>query len=227
VYGSGGPPGVNSPSGSTAKTLILVALILDLLFALLFIFAIGLSALYFNVACNAVGSHCGFSIFGIIFVALGVIALVWVLLIWLLCYQPVSAGQYGEARGNTLMFAILAFLTLNIITAILLLVAWSKLSDAVNEGRMGGGGGMYAPVMAQPYGGPPPPYPAAQPYMTAPAPGVANYSPGATTFSTGAPPAAPLAPAGGLPPPCPRCGRPATWIPQYQRYYCFSDGLYV
>jgi sporulation protein YlmC with PRC-barrel domain len=28
-------------------------------------------------------------------------------------------------------------------------------------------------------------------------------------------------------PMCPTCGRPLTWIPQYQRWYCYSDKKYV
>jgi sporulation protein YlmC with PRC-barrel domain len=28
-------------------------------------------------------------------------------------------------------------------------------------------------------------------------------------------------------PACPTCGRPLTWIPQYQRWYCYSDKKYV
>jgi sporulation protein YlmC with PRC-barrel domain len=28
-------------------------------------------------------------------------------------------------------------------------------------------------------------------------------------------------------PTCPTCGRPLTWIPQYQRWYCYNDKKYV
>jgi sporulation protein YlmC with PRC-barrel domain len=28
-------------------------------------------------------------------------------------------------------------------------------------------------------------------------------------------------------PVCPTCGKPLTWIPQYQRWYCYSDKKYV
>ena len=28
-------------------------------------------------------------------------------------------------------------------------------------------------------------------------------------------------------PMCPTCGRPLTWIPQYQRWYCYNDKKYV
>ncbi|MCI4363924.1 MAG: hypothetical protein L3K13_06455 [Thermoplasmata archaeon] len=219
MYGSGGSPGFSSPSGSTAKTLILIALLLDLLFALAFVFFIGLAFLYTSAVCGAVGAHCGISLYAAFFLALGVIAFVWMFLIWSLCYRPVSRGQYAEARGPTLIFAILAFLTLSIITAILLLIAWIKLGDAVNESRMSGAGGPYASGMVQPYGAPPPPYPAPapSPFVAAPAPSAPVYAP---------PPQAPV-PAAPMAPNCPRCGKPAMWIPQYQRYYCYTDAQYI
>jgi sporulation protein YlmC with PRC-barrel domain len=28
-------------------------------------------------------------------------------------------------------------------------------------------------------------------------------------------------------PPCPTCGKPLTWIPQYQRWYCYNDKKYA
>lgn len=28
-------------------------------------------------------------------------------------------------------------------------------------------------------------------------------------------------------PTCPTCGKPLTWIPQYQRWYCYNDKKYV
>jgi hypothetical protein len=28
-------------------------------------------------------------------------------------------------------------------------------------------------------------------------------------------------------PMCPTCGKPLTWIPQYQRWYCYNDKKYV
>ncbi|MGQ9479403.1 MAG: PRC-barrel domain-containing protein [Thermoproteota archaeon] len=28
-------------------------------------------------------------------------------------------------------------------------------------------------------------------------------------------------------PTCPRCGKPATWIPQYKRYYCYNCKQYL
>ncbi len=35
------------------------------------------------------------------------------------------------------------------------------------------------------------------------------------------------APAPGNAPACPRCGRPATWVAQYNRWYCNTDQQYL
>ncbi|MGE5556053.1 MAG: PRC-barrel domain-containing protein [Methanocella sp.] len=34
-------------------------------------------------------------------------------------------------------------------------------------------------------------------------------------------------PATQTPPLCPSCGKPLTWIPQYQRWYCYNDKKYA
>jgi hypothetical protein len=65
--------------------------------------------------------------------------------------------------------------------------------------------------------------PMAAPAYTPPqygtAPGMAGYAP--------APAPAPAPMAAPAIPVCPKCGRPATYIAQYQRYYCYTDQLYV
>jgi len=41
------------------------------------------------------------------------------------------------------------------------------------------------------------------------------------------PPAAPVAGAAAAPPFCPTCGKPTTFVPQYNRYYCYTCNKYV
>lgn len=60
----------------------------------------------------------------------------------------------------------------------------------------------------------------------------APMQPQAAPMGYGAPAAAaPMAPAPmaapASPPICPKCGKPTTYIAQYQRYYCYTDQLYV
>ncbi len=39
--------------------------------------------------------------------------------------------------------------------------------------------------------------------------------------------AQPVQPQQQSPPLCPTCGKPLTWIPQYQRWYCYNDKKYA
>lgn len=202
MYGTPGASSYVPPSGSTAKTLILIGLILQLIFALLFLFVFGVSALILA----SVGF---FPVFAVIYIAFGALGFIWLILIWMLCYKPVSEGRYEAAKTPTLVFAILSLITLGILSGILYLIAYIKLGDAVREQQM-----------------PPPGYPGGAP-MTPMAPYAAQpmapYSPQ---------PVAPMMPPAAAPPApgavmCPKCGKPATFVPQYNRYYCYTDQQYV
>jgi hypothetical protein len=113
-----GVPGRVSPSGQTAKTLILVGLILQGIFVL---FLLGFGAVLLIV------------FIGIFLLAAGALGLIWLILVYLFSYQPARDGNYEGARTPTLVFTILSFLTLSIIPAILYLIAYIKLGDAVRE----------------------------------------------------------------------------------------------
>lgn len=49
-------------------------------------------------------------------------------------------------------------------------------------------------------------------------------APVATPTPAPAPAAAPAAPTAAI---CPRCGKPATWVAQYSRWYCYTDAQYL
>jgi hypothetical protein len=108
----------NTPSGQTAKTLILVGLVLQALFVLV---AIGAGLLFLIV------------FIGIFFLIAGFFGLIWLLLVYVFSYRRASDGDFEGARTPTLVFAILSFLTLSLIPAILYLIAYVKLGDAVRE----------------------------------------------------------------------------------------------
>ena len=214
VYGTPGASGYVPPSGSTAKTLILVGLILTLVFGLI---GLGIGAL----------TAIAFPFLGIFYIVLGALLLVWLALVWLFSYKPVQEGRYQAARTPTLIFAILSIITLyGIIPGVLYLIAYVKLGDAVREQQMPpqgypGGAPMMAPGMG--YGGQPmqqPMQPMQQPVQPMQQQPMQPMQPMA--------PMAPAAPA-ATPAPviCPRCGKPATYIPQYNRYYCYTDQMYV
>jgi hypothetical protein len=129
------------------------------------------------------------------------------------CYKRVRAGDYQD-RTWTLILGIIGLLT-TLIVGILYIIAYIKIGDAANEqAQMRGmppGGGYYGPSFGSP--------PMAPAYPGAPAPVAAT--PPATA---GVPPPTPGTP---VAPTCPRCHAPATWIPQYNRYYCYNCQQYV
>ncbi|MCI4352776.1 MAG: DUF973 family protein [Thermoplasmata archaeon] len=204
MYGSPGAMSYVPPSASTAKTLILVGLILQLIFALVFLIGLGALALF----AASVG---GFAVvIAGVYVALGAIGFVWFVLVWMLCYKPVTEGRYDSAKTPTLVFAILSIVTGGILSGILYLIAYIKLGDAVREQQM------------PPQGYPGAPIAPSMPYAPQPMAPTMPYAPQ---------PMAPMAPAPAPPMPgavmCPKCGKPATFVAQYNRYYCYTDQQYV
>lgn len=146
-----------------------------------------------------------------------VIFTVFELLVWVLLKGPidlVNRGQFAAAREQTIFPMILGFIAV-LIVGLLLLIAYTKF-DSVIAWQRGAPSAMaptWAPMAGPPVAAPPPPAttpPAAVPSSPAPA-----YMPG--------PPMAAVTAAAT----CPRCGRPATWIAQYSRWYCYTDQQYV
>lgn len=108
-----------SPSADTARTLILVGLILDIVFEVILLL-VGLVLLVVPIL-------------GALVLGLALIGFVWVALVWWFSYNRVVEGDYGGARTPTLVFAILSLITLAVIPGVLFLIAYVKLGDAVEE----------------------------------------------------------------------------------------------
>ncbi len=123
----------SSPSGGTAKTLILVGLILDIVLEAILL-VVGIVFLIVPVI-------------GALLLAFALIGFVWIALVWIYSYSPVRDGNYEAARTPTLVFAILSLITVSLIPGILFLIAYIKLGDAVRESP--------APAAAA-WGSPPP-----------------------------------------------------------------------
>ena len=146
------------PSAGTAKTLILIGLILQLLFVLLFL---GLAA-----AILATVPFGGFAV--VILLPFVVIGLLILALVYLFTYRRVADGDYEGARTPTLIWGIIC-LFISTISGILYIVAYVKLGDAVRE------------MQTPPYTGTPPtyaapgmPYAPAAPAAAPPAPPAPN-----------------------------------------------------
>lgn len=179
-------------SGGTAKTLILVGMILQIVFALLFLFALGVGALL----TARVGV--GFVLAGV-WIVFGILSLIFLFLIYALCYRRTSDAEYEEAKTPTLIFGILSLIFAGVISGILYIIAYIKLEDAVSEQRpravpAGYGYG----VSPSP---PPPPAGATGGYPSAPPGVMAQPLAGAFCSNCGRP----LASDQRF---CPGCGRP-------------------
>jgi hypothetical protein len=193
---------------SSLKSILNIARILALVFLIIFIL-VAIAQILVLVALASLG-FVGFAVVGAIF---PILAFVISLLIWMQISEIkrlVDAGQYDAAKSKTLIWMILGFI-FGVILGIILLIAYLKFDPVINWQRQ------------QHMGGQPP----AQGGWNAPPPAQAAWS---------APPAAPppaTAPVAAAPPPaptggtCPRCGKPATWVAQYNRWYCYSCQQYV
>ncbi len=151
----------------------------------------------------------------------------------------VNNRQYSQAKNDLLIWMILGFV-FTFIVGLVLLIGYIKFDTIIASGGavpVSMVGGYAAPpaygqptaYAPQPGYGQPAPYGQAPAAAPAPAPGTAappaaayQYQPAPS--APAAPPMAPAAAPGTTP--CPRCGRPLTWIPQYSRWYCYSDQQY-
>jgi hypothetical protein len=217
AYGS---PYTGSPDVSTIRQLLSIGRILALIIFILGIVLIAVTALQAAAFASTYGYYGGgyYADYGYYVIMIVVSLLAYIQLGPMLA--QFEQGQYAMVRDRLLIWAILT-LIFGVIVGILLLIAYMKLGE-VARGPMPG-------VMM----GTPAPMPTA-PMYSAPAYPAPTYSGPSSTPPAAPPPAAPAPP----PPPiqgttaptvpvCTRCGRPATWIPQYSRWYCYNDSQYL
>lgn len=196
------------PEVSSIRSLLGVVRILSLIFGIIFLIA----GLGFVIASLA---FVGFGFFGGFFVIWFIIDLVIFIEVGQI-RDMVNAGQLQAAKEKTFLWMILGFILGGLITGILLLIAWMKFDGAISGmQRMQQGGGAWGQPQAAPAWQAPQAAPAWQQPQAA-------QAPMAAAPAAAAPPAAAMTPAT-----CPRCGKPATWIAQYSRWYCYTDQQYV
>jgi hypothetical protein len=201
------------PSQGTAETLALIAWIFQVISSLVFI-ALGALVVYGGTILGFAFSDVGIFLWAIAFLAL-VVPILMLYVGFVYSYRRIRDGNLAGARAPTLLLGVLGLFFGGLIVGILYLVAYVKVGDAENETRTWGypsGSGPYgsAPGYPGPYSG--------TPWMaTGPAP---YLPPGSVAYQP--PPAAAAVPMN-----CPRCGRPATYIPQYGRSYCYPCAQYA
>jgi hypothetical protein len=180
---------------------LVAAAVMALVFAILdlvaFLAAVILALLGFGF--GGVGGFVlvGFAVNALLFVEVGRIQ------------AAVGAGRYFKARHALRPWIVLGFIFGWIVVGVLLLVAYRGFA--------------WVPLPAPIH--PPTPGPAPAPAISPPAiaapplasPGTLPMS--ATSGTIASPPS--------LAPPCPRCGRPVTWVPQYQRWFCYAESQYL
>jgi hypothetical protein len=201
----GYPARPEPPELQTIRSMLSLARILALVF--------GLIILISGIAYIALLAASGFLI------AIGwpiylVIAGLFCFLVWTQVREiehQVNAGQYEAAKEKTLLWMILG-LIFGILLGIILLLAYIKYDPLINAQRAAMGGAAYAAPAGYPPAAPPAPLP----------PGGGGVPP--PTYAAPAPPPPPPPPAG---PVCPTCGQPGTYVPQYGRYYCYTDKQYL
>jgi hypothetical protein len=218
------------PEAQSIKTMYHIVRILAIIFGILLILGgLAYAALIWVAwsACNSliggVGAYCSgslgaFLIWPLVIFIFGVIDIIIYVKMKDL-EAKVNARQYEAAKSGTLIWMILGFILGGIIVGVLLLVAYIKFDPLINAARnqaaMPPPSGGWAPqgAPAAGYGAP------AQAWS--PPPSQAWSPPPAQA------PPAPAPPGAAAPPMCPRCGKPATWVPQYGRYYCYTDSVYI
>src|SRR5579871_293339 len=233
------PPMMEHPEIASLKSLLNLAKILALILMILAL----LSALWDIASAVAFQSVWGFYPSGN-FVGVGYlfISAVVMFLIWQripAIETMVNNRQYSLAKNDLLIWMILGFVFLFLI-GLILVIAYVKFDPIIASGGavpMSMVGGYAAPpgygqppaYAPAPGYGQPPAYGQAPAAAPSPAPAYPTASPSYGTAppagATASPPMAPAAAPGTTP--CPRCGRPLTWIPQYSRWYCYSDQQYA
>jgi hypothetical protein len=118
-----------TPSGSTAETLVLIALVLQIIGGVLVLFGIawlfGLSLVH-----PFAGRWVWFALTaaGVV----GVLVVVFLYFAYTLCYRRIQRGEYAEAQAPTLVIGILS-LFFGLIPGIFYLVGYAKLDSAIRE----------------------------------------------------------------------------------------------
>ncbi len=128
---------------NTAKTLTLVAIILQVVFFVIGILAIGaFAALMTTGVTTTTGttvytSGVGIGIFGLVFGVIFLIGLLWILLDYFLVYKKLAEERVEDAETPALILGIIQLLFGGVITGILLIVAYVKIKDSTRNRSRG------------------------------------------------------------------------------------------
>jgi hypothetical protein len=196
------------PSHGRAESWVQGAIIIQAIFALLFLAAVAaISVIGSNL--TSLGYPPGTATYleevGIAGFLLGVVL---TLLGYQFVYRRVRTAEYGRATTWALLIGVFGLFT-SFIPGLVWLYTWLKVRDAAHD---------QARMSTTPRG-------VAAYSLPAPVVRSGTTLPGPWTLEIPPPPPPPPAPTTAAT--CPRCRQPATWVPQYGRFYCFQCGEYV
>lgn len=126
----------------SARTLVLVAIVLEAAFIFLFVFIFLFSTFFLafvpivpqgngNTGATATGLSSGIIVLLSIGLGLGLYGLLWILLDYFLVYKKINEGNLRSAKDSSLVLGIVQLLIGGIIPGILLIVAHTQLGNAV------------------------------------------------------------------------------------------------
>lgn len=133
---------------STAKTLVLVAIILQAIgFAIGILFVIVFAAGMLLTPVTTTGGPGGVTatittvpnaavIVGLVFGVIFLIGLIWLLLDYFLIYKRLAEERVQEAETPALVLGIIQLIMGGIITGILIIIAYVKIKDSTSRRRM-------------------------------------------------------------------------------------------
>ena len=133
-YSSPSQSGYPDPDASTARTLTLVAIVLQSFFFMIGIF---IFFIFFPFAGVAFGMpSMAFGIFGLVFGLGFLISIVWIALDYFLVYKNLeSTATIARARTPSLVLGIIQLISGGTISGILLIITYVKIGDSLRRRR--------------------------------------------------------------------------------------------
>ncbi len=119
----------------SAKTLTLVAIIVQALFTGLFAlyFSLFLGLLAMPLSGPGMGANFGFAIVGVIGIVFAVVGLTWIMLDYFLVYRRLLEENIRPAQDSSLILGIIQLIFGGIVPGILLIIAYTQLNNSSNR----------------------------------------------------------------------------------------------
>ncbi len=125
---------------SSAKSLILAAIVIQIVFLVIDLLFFSFLAIFSSNTQTGTGtvtlsSPFFASLFGVGILGIGFIfSILWIFLDYFLLYKKIIDDKIEEAKSNAIILGILQLLFDGLIPGILIIIAYTKLSDSVNYG---------------------------------------------------------------------------------------------